>query len=183
MSAKKGLDLRRAKALFTLIEIFIVIGLIGIIAAVSAFPIKKALAKEQFQSNLERFLAKTRLAQELVVDYQTDVFLTLEQTEQGLLCKLTPVVQLPKALAQALNRDALLQGITSFSFEAEPKNQLEIAFLHNSLATQGVLTFYSKTQELGQVYLSLSITYVVKNGNKIALEKAPYPHEAGNKKI
>ncbi len=109
--------MRRDKRPITLLEIMLVVALISLTFGLIATRVPEALRVERFERGVDQVQTKITLAQELMLDYQTDVLLELEPVEEGLLCRIKAGVPLTAELEKKINRYPLIKGIEAARFE------------------------------------------------------------------
>lgn len=133
------------KQALTLLEMVLVMALVSIALGTLAFKIPQALRVEKFESSLQRLLAKLELAEEWVLNYQTDIHLHFEKEKEHLRVVLEPQIPLTSPLAE-LNRYSDLEGIHSVSFNKQPLSSLVYDASIGATPT-GELTIQGKNQE------------------------------------
>lgn len=160
MSTKLKLNKRS----LTLIEIVIVIGLIAMAFGILAFPLSKALQKEKFERGVQQMMAKLSLAQELMLDFHTDVHLTFSQSEKKrICCHIDLDLKLPDHLEKSFNRYEKIDGIEAMLCDGQvmetftlcydkalgttPKTTL--TFIHGDLCEKIVLNGYPAQTKRG----------------------------------
>jgi hypothetical protein len=133
---------------FTLFEILVVITLITAALGVMALQIPKALKGEKFERGVEQIIAKLTLAQEVMLDFHTDVSLTFEQKEDGVECTLTAGRKLPPRLEESFNRYKRIRGIERVAFNDSEEAITKLYFDGAVGATpQGILTLTAYGRE------------------------------------
>ncbi|MCH9626854.1 MAG: hypothetical protein S4CHLAM2_04850 [Chlamydiales bacterium] len=102
-----------SKRSFTLLEMLLVIALVGLTLGVVAIQAPKALKGETFESGIDQVKTRIALAEELMLNCQTDVQLTFEPEEQGkgLICKLKTDKPVPSRLTREIERHAHIKGV------------------------------------------------------------------------
>ena len=173
---------RQIKRSITLFEVLIVMSLIAVALGASFIPVSKALRGEKFERGVEQLTAKIALAQEVMLDFQTDVSLFLFQEGNEIKCVIKTHKKLPTYLEKSLNRYKTINGIEQMAFNNEVHKDIEIQF-DGVLGTvsKGTLTLISNKKE---VTLNLKgypahITrgeHAEANSQKVN-EEASYPEE------
>ncbi|MFZ0565744.1 MAG: prepilin-type N-terminal cleavage/methylation domain-containing protein [Chlamydiales bacterium] len=167
-----------AKRSFTLFEMLIVMFLIAICFSALVFQIPKAIKKERFETAVEAVISKITLAQELMLDYSTDVVLILTEREGGIGCRLKAAQPLPKKLKARVEKEQLLSEIEAISFKNRPTKEVELRFDGSLGATpRGKLLLEGKRQK---VYLTLRgypSKILREDYNFAEKREAPYPEE------
>jgi len=120
--------MRRDKRSFTLLEIMIVIALIGMTLGVISIQAPKALRTETFERGIDQVKTKIALAQELMLNYQTDVVLKLTPGEKGLFCHMETGKPLSEKMMRNVNRHELIKGIDEVAFDETFTDALELFF-------------------------------------------------------
>ncbi len=110
---------------FTLIEILLVLALIALTLGVISTQAPKALKGERFERGVDQVKSRIALAQELMLNYQTDVVLYFEPQDEGLLCTIIPAKPISEKLAKSVNRHALIKGIDRADFNGHSIETLE----------------------------------------------------------
>lgn len=77
------------------------------------FSLPTALASQAFEKQVNRVCKKIEFAQELAIDFQTDVWLTLEQKEQGLSVHLKSSAHFPSELQSLVEQELVCDKIKS----------------------------------------------------------------------
>lgn len=116
------------KRSLTLIEVMLVMVLIGIGLGALAFQASKALKKGKFESGVEQIMGKIALAQEIMLDFRTDVTLTLRKQQDGIECLIETLSHLPPHLEKGINRSSLIAGIDSLAFNNGGQNEIKLLF-------------------------------------------------------
>jgi prepilin-type N-terminal cleavage/methylation domain-containing protein len=131
----------RNKSPFTLIEMLIVLTLIASALGALSLQISKALKGERFERGVEQVIAKLTLAQELMLDFHTDVHLTLTQEKGGVVCTLKTDLRLPDHLERAINLYNKIEGIEQMCFDNRAKAIIALYYDGATGVTpQGTLT-------------------------------------------
>ncbi len=120
--------IRVNKKAFTLIEMVLVITLIAIALGAMAFPLSKALKKEKFERGVDAIIARITFAQEIMLDFHTDVTLTLLEESGKVICTIEPAIALPAKIEKALNHHKEIPGISQLCFNHEIRKRIEICF-------------------------------------------------------
>jgi prepilin-type N-terminal cleavage/methylation domain-containing protein len=116
----------RAKRAVTLIEMLLVISLIAVALGALSLPLVKAIKKERFEQGVDQLISKLTLAQELMLDFNTDVNVKLTQKEGSILCLIEADKPLPSHLEHAFNRYGKISGIEEMQFDNSVRSQLVI---------------------------------------------------------
>jgi type II secretory pathway pseudopilin PulG len=134
--------IRSNKRPFTLFEILIVIALITVALGVMTLQIPKALKGAKFERGVERIIAKLALAQEVMLDFRTDVYLTFKQQEGVMECTLTAGRKLPPRLEESLNRYKKIEGIEAVAFDTSAGGDVPQLYFDGAVGAtpQGILT-------------------------------------------
>ena len=131
------------KRSITLIEMMIVISLIATALGGMALPLSKALKGEKFERGVDRVIGKIMLAQELMLDFHTDVQLILEQDKEGeaIHCLILVAIPLPPQIEKGINHRPHIAGIRQMAFNHEDKDRMELSFDGSfGVLPQGTLT-------------------------------------------
>ena len=106
-----------------------------------AFQVGHVLKKEQFERGVEQVIGKLSLAQEIMLDFHTDVTLTIHQKEESLLCQLECATPMPHQLEKGFNTREAVKGVDQILFNEEPKTLLTLQFERGlGVAPKGELT-------------------------------------------
>lgn len=97
----------------TLLEILLVIALVGLTFGVIATQLPKALRGEKFERGVDQMKSRIELAQEVMLDYQTDLKLFFESTQKGMVCVIDSERPLPGRVKKAFLRP--IEGIEEIS--------------------------------------------------------------------
>lgn len=108
-----------SKRSFTLIEMLIVMTLIAAALGTLSLQVAKALKGGRFESGVDQVMGKLTLAQELMLDFHTDVTVVFTRQTEGIECKLIAGRLLPDAIERAMNRYKLIKGIEEVTFSGE----------------------------------------------------------------
>jgi prepilin-type N-terminal cleavage/methylation domain-containing protein len=170
---------RKNKSALTLIEMLLVISLLAIAFGVISVPISKALKKEKFERGVDQLLVKLALAQELMLDFQTNVSLTLalDQEHEKVTCRLETERRLPDHLETSINRYGKVAGIQEMQFDDSVRNTLVLYFDASfGTTSKGVLTLISGMNK-AQINLK-GYPARIKRGDDEENEcQVPYPEE------
>lgn len=117
------------KRSITLIEILIVMTLISITLGTIALHTPRAIRAEQFEQGVQKIKSKIMLAQELMISYKTDVFLTLTMENNACYCSMKANHDLYNGCIYM--RKEKIRGIKSVTFNSSEKNTLTLCFNGN----------------------------------------------------
>lgn len=109
----------RYKRALSLLEILVALSVLSLALGAAAIPLGKMVRSETFHSGVEKLCTKLELAQQVMLDFQTDVEVRIRQEEGALVCTLNPRRPLPEALLAALNLHPKIKGIRSLSYEGQ----------------------------------------------------------------
>ncbi len=170
---------KRSRNAFTLIELLIVIMLIGFTLSGLGFQIPKWIKHETFEKSVARVQSKIALAQEIMVDYGTDVALIFDKGEEGIYCSLNPAPGLPEHLRKVINRDKILKGIDDVSIDEKMRYPLSLHFSASSYKTpQATLTLSGiRTSSLYLPGYPARITNTPPSRGRSMSDEPPYPKE------
>lgn len=107
---------RKSRHPFTLLEVLLVLFLIGLGVGVITHQIPKLLESETFERSVDQIKGKITLAQEVMLNCQTDVYLSLIAEEGKLYCRLDTNKPLPKKFKHFLDHHSIIKGIEAISF-------------------------------------------------------------------
>ncbi len=98
---------------FTLLEMLLVVTLVGLTLGVIAIQAPKALKGETFERGIDQVKTRIALAEELMLNCQTDVQLIFEPEGEGkgLICRLKTDKPVPSRLTREIERQALIKGV------------------------------------------------------------------------
>lgn len=154
--------------------------LIGCALGGIGFQIPKWIKREKYEKSVARVHSKIALAQEMMVDYATDVTITFDKEEEGISCYFNPSPTLPEKLRSLINRDYLLEGIGEISLDDNTNYPLHLHFSASSYTTpEATLTL--KGIKTTSLYLpgypaAITKTPPPQKGKSISHEP-PYPQE------
>lgn len=119
-----------SKRPFTLFEILIVMTLIATALGVLTLQISKAIKGERFERGVDQVIVKLALAQELMLDFHTDVVvnLTFNQETKNLVCTLDIARPLPPNLEKSINRYQTIKGIEEIATQEGLRNSITLCF-------------------------------------------------------
>jgi hypothetical protein len=119
----------------------LVIVIIGLITSVCGVALPSLLKEEQFEKSVAEVKNKLMLAQEVMIDYDTDVTVIFRKEAKGVSCHLYPAKKVPDNLFKTLNRNTLLKGIENVGWTAGIENILTLNFsaTDGKMATGGLL--------------------------------------------
>ncbi len=122
--------MRMAKRPFTLMEILLVVALIGLTFGAISFQFPKALRKETFEQGVDQVKTRIALAQELMLNYQTDVVLkfSYDDEKKGMRCFIQATKPLSDKLKRSVNRNQLIKGIEEVAFEDSGALEVDLHF-------------------------------------------------------
>ena len=158
----------------TLIELLIVIALIGL--TLGGLSIPKALKKETFEKGVQRLCSKIGFASELMIDYSTDVALTLEQKENGLRCEIIPKSPMPEKMLRLINKDTKIAGIKKMGLDGQPDSKITLHFIGSSGRITGGKLSLTGTREVTLVLPGYPCRITTKR-EEVSHHEAPYPQE------
>lgn len=169
----------RRKRSITLMEMMIVISLIAVALGAMSLPISKALKSETFAHGVDGVIGKIMLAQEVMLDFNTDLQLFLKKDEEGkgIHCHIVPGIPLPPHIEKGLNHRPLIPGITEMAFNHEIKNSIQLSFEGPiGSISQGTLTLGASGKE---EHIALpGYPKHIRRGNYVqTTSSTPYPEE------
>lgn len=169
----------RSKRAFTLFEILIVMTLIATALGVLTLQISKALRGGRFEQGVEQVISRLTLAQELMLDFQADVLVTLHQKSAEIIeCKIEISRPLPEHLEKSISRYCKITGIEEIAFNEKAEEKIRLPFDGTlGIAPEGVITFLAHGREQ-KIFLN-GCPAQIKRGNheKIHIPQADYPEE------
>lgn len=168
-----------AKRSFTLLEIMIVIALIGLTLGIISIQFPKALAGETFERGVDQVKSRIALAQELMLNYQTDVVLKFEydQEKNGMHCFIHTGKPLSEKLERNVNRHCLVKGIEEVEFGKEGADSVSLHFDGTLGATpKGKLTLKGKNKE-AVLTLKGFPSHILRGDHVTEDPEAAYPEE------
>ena len=138
----------RSNRAFTLFEMLIVIALIGIGLGGLSWNLPKLLKKERFEKNVQRVCSKLTLAQEIMIDYTTDVTITFQPGEKGSLCRISSQCDLPDAFMKQINKEDKLPGINQVSFNNQSYDGVVTLHFFGAMGKipKGILTLHGEKE-------------------------------------
>lgn len=136
------------KRAVTLFEVLVVMTLLAVALGAAFIPLSKALRGERFERGVDQLIGKLALAQEIMLDFHTDVLITLDKQGDEVICKLKPCQKLPPHLEKTLNRYETIKGIDEIAFDNEERNSIVLHF-DGTLGTtpEGKLVLTSNNKE------------------------------------
>jgi type II secretory pathway pseudopilin PulG len=170
------------KRSLTLIEMMLVMTLIAIGLGTLGFQVAKALKKERFERGVEQVMGKISLAQEVMLDFHTDVTLTLYREGEEIECRLETDLSLPSQIEKGLNRYHTIEGIEEIAFNDEIRRKIILQFEGGVGSTpQGKLTFLGQGDAIS-IHLKGYPTQIRREQNRggengPTLCQADYPEE------
>jgi len=122
--------------------------LIAVALGALSLQVSKALRIEKFERGVEQVISKLLLTQELMLDFRTDVSLTLLKDGKDILCTIETTMILPNRLEKSINRHQRIEGIDEMAFDNIFRDTIVIC-CDGSLGTmsEGVLTFISQDRQ------------------------------------
>jgi len=169
---------KRAIYRFTLFELLVVIALVGAAFGLIAIQVPKALKKERFETTIEQVIAKISLAQELMIDYHTDVDLTFAEQPKGVACHITVNQPLPAKLTSHLSKHQLIEGIDTIAFNEKPSQVIHLLFDATLGATPKGRFFLAAKECKATLILRGFPSKILRGNHEIIKEDNPlYPEE------
>jgi hypothetical protein len=110
--------------------------------------IAKAIKGERFERGVDQLITKLTLAQELMLDFHSDLCLELKQEEKGITCHFDIDCKLPPHLEKSINRYAKIEGIEQLMFNGMVKERILLCYDATLGATaQGILTLFAQERQ------------------------------------
>ena len=132
----------------TLIEMMIVISIVATAAAIIGINATKLIQDiNAFRTGTEVILDKLQMAQNIMLIFKSETYVTLERKKDGLLCHIETGNELPESIEKAINLACFIPGIESAVFIDEQKTRQ-----HNKI----ILTFSSMNMRIPHGTLILS---------------------------
>lgn len=143
--------MRVKRKFLTLIEMIIVIGILSLVAGVIGVQVNKVLNEQRFRTEVSQVVDQLRLAQDLMLIYDSNVHFKIIPHEDGFVYGITFDNPVPKNWAQELQRPhkkLKYIGFINFHDEKFPENNLkpegDILFLSGgSVMSRGLLILSS----------------------------------------
>ncbi|MCC5831948.1 MAG: type II secretion system protein [Chlamydiales bacterium] len=165
---------------FTLIEILLVVALIGLTLGVVSIQFPKVLSGETFERGVDQVKSRIALAQELMLNYQTDILLEFEydHKEKGMRCFIHTGKPLSENLKKNVNLNCVIAGIEEVEFGARGANNVVLHFDGTLGATpKGVLILKGKNRE-ALLTLRGFPSQILRGEHVVENTEAVYPEEA-----
>lgn len=170
-------NILKGKRSFTLFELLLVLLLVGLASGAIITGIPRALQLETFETGVQRIISKLTLAQELMLDYQTDICATIQQDDGGISLRLFSHKPLPPAQLKMLNKQEKIRGITYVSFEGK-EPPFSLLFDHTLGTTpKGVLVIKGHSREVVVTLRGYPAQILRGNLKTNHEEEAIYPQE------
>ncbi len=164
----------RRKSSLTLLELILVISIASLLVGAGTLQIPRFLAHERFEKEVKLVQQKIELAQELMLDFETDITLQLLATDAGTTLKLLST----KPLKKRWNRKEMtLKQIKQIAFDREKTDDLKLLYdCQMGGCPKGNLKLIGKKKEV-TLFLP-GYPGKIKRGEKLEDGKnAPYPQE------
>lgn len=108
----------KRRSYITLIELLLVIAILGIVAGIVGVNATKAWQEQRFKSEVAQVVDQLRLAQDLMLIFNTNVQFKIAATDDGLEYRLEFDTPLPQRWSAEINRPHnKLQVVRAFNFE------------------------------------------------------------------
>lgn len=163
------------KQSFTLIEILIVFSIITFISGFIGINIQKALHDQRFKNEVDEFVGRLKLAQDLMLIADADVHFKVQASdaEKQIKCWIETDKPLPKKLNELIKKVSIFKAIRRVSHESGKDGIIDIKFLSKgSVMSSGNI-------ELSTFVKNETNTYLIRN---ILLKGYPSPIYATEKK-
>ena len=95
----------------TMLELLLVMALIALSLGVLGIQIPKLLQSESFERSVDQVKSRLMLAQEIMLDYRTDVTFVFKPTSEGVECQILADKPLSERVKSQVARHALVKGI------------------------------------------------------------------------
>lgn len=146
-------------------ELLVVIAIAGMIGGVLAINIGATLRSERFRAGADALAHTLRVAQELMLVYDTCVTVHLRQEEDRIFCRLDFEETLKGPLNSGLKKEHRVKGVRSFVFVTEEGSSQDKEIRLNFLSGGSVMS-------RGLLYLSPSPS---RDADELAIVLAGYP--------
>lgn len=118
--------------------------LLGVVGGVLGFGVTRLFEEQTYKNDVVAVVERLRLAQDVMLIYQTDVVVTLNADPSGMRCHMRAEAPLPDAVAKAFDKGGSLKGIVGVDFN-DSRGAVEISFVSNgSKMSRGILTLRGK---------------------------------------
>lgn len=163
---KTTIRMMRSKK-FTLVELFVALSILLLVAGVVGWHVKGAIDHHRFQSSVDRFAVQLRELQALAMSYQSDM--EVEFSRDGKLLSYSRNTDEPLSI---LSRSLVsLEGVTGVLFNGKKKDALRLAVLSSGrIDPPGVLHFQQNGESL---WVDFSTPLLVKVTNKAPEKHLP----------
>jgi len=162
----------RVKRSVTLLELLIVVSLIAVAFTVVGVQGPRFIKKTRFSAGVNKVIGKLSLAQEVMLNFQTDVKITFEPRDGGLEVHLQTESHVPENVLKQINHRSWIKGIERVEF-----NGSALTF-DTTLGRipEGELRLFSGNWE--ETLILRGFPSRIKRGEHVAYEtEATYPEE------
>lgn len=130
---------------FTLIELFVTLSILLLLAGVIGWNVKGAIDHHEFQSSVDRFAVQLRELQAFALSYQSDM--EVEFSRKGALIEYRRVTDEPLSI---LDKGLVsLNGVTEVLFNGKKRDTFKLSILSSGrIEPAGVLHFQQKGESI-----------------------------------
>lgn len=143
---------RVRKRFFTLMELLLVLGIVSLIAGFVGVNIRKMLQEQRFRTEVSQVVDQLRLAQDLMLIHDTNVYLKFIRSDTGFTYGLTFDNLIPQQWARELQRPHKKLNMIRYInfhdmnviFDDSDKDEINIQFLSGgAVMSKGILVLKS----------------------------------------
>ncbi|MEZ5315281.1 MAG: hypothetical protein R3E91_03605 [Chlamydiales bacterium] len=168
-----------SKHSFTLLEILLVIALVGLVMGIFAIQLPKAISTEIFEKGISEIKMRITLAEELMLNYRTDVFIDFHYNpeKKGINAIIQTARPLPEKIKNQINRQSLVKGIEMITF-GEEQTANPTLYFDSTLGTtpKGKLILKSYNREVSLILKGFP-SQILKGDDTTDDKKADYPEK------
>lgn len=105
---------------FTLVEVILVMAVTVLVLGSIGIAIPKALKKERFEKSVMLVQEKLTTAIDIMLDYDTDLFVVFQKVEGGVSCRYKTAKPLPEKAVKSLLREQFIEEVEEVRFQEGP---------------------------------------------------------------
>jgi hypothetical protein len=161
----------------TLIEVLLVIALVGVAAGFIGMRTLQSLKNQRFESSVDNLVARLSLTQQLMVGWETDLWVDIGPDDEGhyqamVTCDETPPVGMERFFSEPL----ALPGVDRIEYQGKEIARLPFTAWRRDQLCCGTLTLYSERGKRASIALPGYPARITKGTHEESpYEAPPYP--------